>query len=38
MGAIGEDIGNLIVDSVADGLVPVSRLDDVCRGPPSTAT
>ena len=30
-GAIGEDIGNLIVDSVADGLVPVSRLDVVAE-------
>jgi hypothetical protein len=28
-GAIAEDIGNLVVDSVADGLVPISRLDDV---------
>jgi hypothetical protein len=28
-GAIGEDISNLIVDSVADGLVPVSRLANV---------
>src|SRR5262249_3949377 len=26
---VGEDIGNLVIDSVADGLVPVSRLDDV---------
>ncbi|HKE66700.1 MAG TPA: phosphotransferase [Micromonosporaceae bacterium] len=28
-GAVGEDIGNLIVDSVADGLVAVSMLDQI---------
>ena len=30
-GAVGEDISNVIIDSVADGLVPVSRLDDVAE-------
>ncbi len=30
-GAIGEDISNLIVDSVADGLVPVDRLAEVAE-------
>jgi hypothetical protein len=28
-GALGEDVANLIVDSVADGLVPVTRLPEV---------
>src|SRR5215475_13520728 len=28
-GAIGEDIGNLIVDSVADGLMDISMLDQI---------
>jgi hypothetical protein len=28
-GTVGEDIGNLVVDSVADGLMPVSRLAEL---------